>query len=109
MRRWVRVNEIVIRVSVIFTAFASYLTCTRHLLRRHKVEGRGGVAKIEACSRSLPQTTLRVVVVRAPGGLEEELAAVADSELWAEDPRGTIIIAAVPEVMNCDSCDNSGG
>lgn len=65
------------------------------------MEGRAGVAKLEACMRSLPKTALRVVVITSREGVERELAAIAESEYWADDPSGTVIIAAVPEVR-CD-------
>lgn len=64
------------------------------------VEGRAGVAKLEACITSLPETVLRVAVFTSIDGPEEvegKLAAVAHSEFWADDPSGLLIIAAVPE------------
>lgn len=58
-----------------------------------KVEGRSGVAKLEACNSALPPTALRVVIVGADSdeGLEIELAGVLESRLLEESPERTVV------------------
>ncbi|CAB1120447.1 unnamed protein product [Ectocarpus sp. CCAP 1310/34] len=57
------------------------------------VEGRSGVAKLEACNTALPPTALRVVIVgaRSDEGLETELAGVLESRLLEESPERTVV------------------
>lgn len=63
-----------------------------------QVEGRAGVAKLEACLQSLPPTAFRFVVVTSSEGVEGELGAVVDSRLWTDLPECTIVVVAASEV-----------
>lgn len=57
------------------------------------MEGRSGVAKLEACNSALPPTALRVVIVGAGSDedLERELAGVMESRLLEESPERTVV------------------
>ncbi|CAM9883314.1 unnamed protein product [Scytosiphon promiscuus] len=71
---------------------------------RPQVEGRSGVAKLEACLAALPPTALRVVIVGVGVGsrggcLEEELREVLESPVWTDSPERTIVVSPEDTVI----------
>lgn len=70
-----------------------------------QVEGRAGVAKLEACLQSLPPTAFRFVVVTSSEGVEGELGAVVDSQLWTDLPECTVVVVAASEVCYVFFCN----
>lgn len=67
------------------------MSCVHEPPRCHQVEGRSGVARLEACLDALSSRAMLVVVITSPDGLEGELGPVSESKLWGH---GSVLVVA---------------